>query len=296
MLNQDDIPLDAKLTELLVHVAKGEQDEAAVILEREPDLLLERGDVTDYSGRTFKNITAFQYAAWAYDSYMCHMIINSLLKLMGEEARPILLQQYEALKRQGIKYEVKGMMYNNQHFFDFSQIKNALQNYLDHYETWDWPEREAYWCQQIGTVQRDLPAHVAQEYCNKKRSPNFNAVKFERTLSFYNYVKGKADTWWCEDDDAEFKLGVDFAIAGGQMGGWGGGGVKRGDWRGNGVGGSAAIDLTMITHLCEVRTADLQKIYEILSPTPEVIEKEPEVAPPKSLVRRIKDSIIRALS
>ena len=56
------------------HVAFGEQDEAKEMLKINPELLLHKGDVTDYSNRTFKGITAFQYALWALDWHMWMMI------------------------------------------------------------------------------------------------------------------------------------------------------------------------------------------------------------------------------
>lgn len=37
------------------------------LLKNSPEFLLERGDIKDWGGRTFKNITAFEYALWAKD-------------------------------------------------------------------------------------------------------------------------------------------------------------------------------------------------------------------------------------
>ena len=48
--------------ELLTLVARGEQDQAEAIISGNPMLVLEKGTVTDLSKRTFKEITAFQYA------------------------------------------------------------------------------------------------------------------------------------------------------------------------------------------------------------------------------------------
>ena len=47
---------------LLKLVACGHRHDANQVLSQQPDLLLQRADVTDYSGRTFKNITAYDYA------------------------------------------------------------------------------------------------------------------------------------------------------------------------------------------------------------------------------------------
>ena len=294
MSSQDDVSRETKIAELLLLVARGEQEKAESLIREDTSLLLEHGDVTEYSGRSFANITAFQYAVWALDKYMCQMMLDCVAG--DEKIRMALRQQYEELERDGLRYELDGVTHHHKRHFDFSPIMSTLQTYLDQFESWDWPERESYWCHQVGLMQRYVPAHVAQEYCNKKRSPDFNSPTFERSLSFYNYVKGKADTWWCGDDETGLKMGVDFAVAGGQVGGWGGGGVKRGDWRGNGVGGSAAIDLAMLTRLCEVRTADIKKIYESLVPKAErVVEETSDVSVKGMLRRLLKDWLIKKL-
>lgn len=58
---------------LLRHVIRGEQAEAEAMLKKNPALLLEKGKVTDYSGRTIQG-TAFQLALGAEDAEMCEMI------------------------------------------------------------------------------------------------------------------------------------------------------------------------------------------------------------------------------
>ena len=44
------------------------------MLKDNAELALASGDVTDTAGRTFKNITGFQYAVWALDWKMWTMI------------------------------------------------------------------------------------------------------------------------------------------------------------------------------------------------------------------------------
>ena len=84
--------MDAKaLAQLLKLVAEGEQDQAEALIKQTPQLLLASGTVTDLSGRTFKNITAFQYALWAMDWHMWTMI----KKYLPTEAQAQQLQELE---------------------------------------------------------------------------------------------------------------------------------------------------------------------------------------------------------
>ncbi len=65
------------VSQLLLHVIHGEQDEAEAMISANPDLLLEEGEVIDYSGRTIKR-TAFQMAVGAEDVEMAEMIAQYL--------------------------------------------------------------------------------------------------------------------------------------------------------------------------------------------------------------------------
>ncbi|WP_131739701.1 hypothetical protein [Legionella adelaidensis] len=51
---------------------------AKELLQKSPKFLLERGDVTDWAGRTFENITAFEYALWAKDFKMIEMMLHCI--------------------------------------------------------------------------------------------------------------------------------------------------------------------------------------------------------------------------
>jgi len=67
------------LPKFLKLVVEGEQDQAEAMLEENPVLALFPGNVTDLSGRSFNNITGFQYAVWALDSCMWKMMLRSYL-------------------------------------------------------------------------------------------------------------------------------------------------------------------------------------------------------------------------
>jgi len=80
---------------LLIHVVRGEEAEAKKMLEANPQLLLERGLVTDYSGRQIEG-TAFALALGAEDIEMCEMITPYFNRLTDQDGETERLKQYQA--------------------------------------------------------------------------------------------------------------------------------------------------------------------------------------------------------
>lgn len=250
---------------LLQSVARGEQDKAASILTSCPHLLSLRGDVTDYSGRTFKNITAFQYALWAMDTHMCRMIISAIPDgVEGDGLRAELIHQYDELDALGVTYQLAEQTYTEQHF-DFSRLLDALQTYVDRYDGWhqevpiNWAAINHHWCKVVGMAQRYVPAHVAQQYCHPVRlgypTPTFNEPTLERSLTFYHWLNRSQMTWWPGDGSSSLCLGEDFGISGWVLGRVGACGARAG----------GAVDLGFVTALCKASTSDLKQTLEILT-------------------------------
>ncbi len=164
-------PMDAKaLKQLLQYVAEGEQDKAEVMIQKDKNLLLHAGTVTDLSGREFKGITAFQYALWAMDWHMWKMI----QKYLPEEQQR---EQFEVLETKGTSH--------GKHF-SLQPLIGALQVYVDNAEkVWKYDQRATnHWCKVVGGAQRGVPAHVVNEYCREDRSfdpcPAFTEEKLPR--------------------------------------------------------------------------------------------------------------------
>ena len=228
-------------------------------------LLRTPGVFTDYSGRTF-NCTAFEYVYWAKDIYMCKM----LLSYMDDETKVELLARINVIEGAdaalgqlfGLSYQQAGIRYRSPHF-DLTPLKTALQVYVDGFDAWraarNWDTMEAAWLA-VGKAQRELPVHVVNEYCRKDRTfkptPLFNDGAPPRALQFYNFI--------IDDDKAVLfplmasnsGLGFDFAL----VGWW-----DRGGWR-RVLGGVAALDLSAVKRLDEVRTVDLMRLREDLNP------------------------------
>lgn len=254
----------AILSKFLEFVAHGKQDHAEKIFtmrgknpEQLQELLLKQGTVTDYSGRTFTNISAYEYAYWAKDKHMCRMLESH----MDENTKAAMLKRCEAIEKNGLTFKQHGVEVKNSKHFDFTPLKTALKNFIDGYDSWEmtqnWTAIKEAWMN-VGKAQRDVPVHVANEYCRKDRSfdptPQFNEDKLPRELTFYNFNTGKVGAWFPLAISDSSGLGVDFALNCGVAPG------------GPLMAKLGAVDaLAAIIHLDEVRTADLTVSLKNLS-------------------------------
>ena len=259
----------------LHEVAKGKQEEADALLTTTPantqTLLRTPGIFTDYSGRTF-NCTAYEYAYWAKDTHMCRMLESH----MDEETKAFMAARIDEMERidaatgqpVGLVYQQAGQEHRSAHF-DFTPLKEAYQRYFAGYDAWydaqNWAAMEAAWWD-VGKAQRNVPAHVAQEYCRPDRSfdprPEFNEATLPRVLTFYNWTTGRDDSWF-PLAASNSGLGFDFALMRGGL--TMGRGLRT--MRGTRV-CSRRGDLAAITRLDEVRTDDLTLSREHLNPPP----------------------------
>ncbi|MDF1826753.1 MAG: hypothetical protein P1U39_00515 [Legionellaceae bacterium] len=146
--------------------------------------------------------------------------------------------------------------------FDFNSLITALDTYVTNYDRWNWHDRDAAWLK-VGQAQRDVPVHIANEYCRPDRSfhpcPEFNERTLPRVFTFDNYVTS-CNSWFPLSAGSS-GLGVDCGLircvapnarpAGGPR-------YSRQDSF------VASVDLRAVTRLDEVRTADLTQSREIL--------------------------------
>ncbi len=154
--------------------------------------------------------------------------------------------------------------------FDFKSLITALNTYVTNYDSWGYHQQLAAWLE-VGKAQRDVPVHIANEYCRPDRSfdpcPEFNEPALPRTRSFYNYVSNSLDSWFPLTSSSS-GVGFDFGLLRGPVPrvGWGIRGAydmplsPAADAR-----RSARMDLTAVSQLDEVRTADLTQSREILN-------------------------------
>ena len=273
------------IKQFLQHVAYGQQDEAELILKQNPALsqkLLTEHTIpfTDYSGRTF-TCTAYEYAYWACDSHMRWMLEKHILT--DEETRTFIYQRVNHMtalvpeassssstffpaqsKPRGLHYTQQGTSHHSLHF-DFQLLINELDDYVTKFDKRNWDERDEAWQKKVGGAQREVPAHLAQEYCHPDR--NFEQLSqdngllkeksFKRQMKFYNYDTGSSDAWFPLRQDS----GLGFSV-----------GILRGaararGWRVDGVGcgWAARVDLSAVKAIEEVRIVELKQSLECLS-------------------------------
>ena len=245
----------AAVNQLLLHVARGEQDEAQVMLEDHPELLLHKGQVTDYSNRTFKNITAFQVALWALDWHMWKMLRSYL---PDEDAKA----QLHDLEANGTEH--------GKHY-DFTPLTQALRPCVDAYNCWKSDLYKHHWCKVVGLAQTQVPAHVANEYCRSDRAfyptPSFLEPTLPRNLALID--GGTYFPLIClplYPHPFIPTLGRDFAYLSG---------CCRIDFCGSPVVTIAyataeviQYDYLAVTALCKVRTTQLDELKRELEPVP----------------------------
>lgn len=254
------------------HIAKGEGTKAKALLDtmqqnNQQTLLRTPCTFTDYSGRTFK-CPAPLYAYWAKDARMWRM----LMEHMDDETKAVISEHIEEMesmdpltnKAKGLAYQLNGTTHHSVHF-DLTALKTKLENYTGHYDEWKEKKYNAIikaW-KEVGQAQRDVPAHIAVEYCTSTRSfasiPQFNESSLPLTLTYSYLGNVEPSNLWFPLSN---KLGTEFAFFRGS-----GQTCRASD-------GPPSIpvtkDLAAITHLDEVRTAEFVKFREDLKPQKDI--------------------------
>ena len=280
-------------------VAYGQQEEAEAYLKQDPDFALEllktdKIPFTDGSGRTF-TCTAYEYAYWARDSHMQRMLEKYIRT--NEETREFLLKRvntieepvlppspslFEQPKPRGLRYTTKdqegNIIEHRQAHFSLKPLIDALEHYVTEFSNKsykteaDWQVlNDDIWIKEVGGAQRNLPAHIAQEYCHPDRSFHDvtknkellhadNPKNLKRQLKLFNFKVASNNRWFSPEASLnDSGLGFSFAIL-----------REAHEWLvtgvAYGVGGlRAAIDLSAVKAIDEIRTADLMQSRENLS-------------------------------
>ncbi|KGP62445.1 hypothetical protein EP47_01615, partial [Legionella norrlandica] len=158
--------------------------------------------------------------------------------------------------------------------FDLTPLKKALQHYVEEYNNnpnksgADWEMLDKIWIEEVGRAQREVPAHIAQEYCHPERSFRdiiednalldvSNPNNLKRALTFYTWGTNSSDLWFSPGSfSVDSGLGFSFAIL---REGWG-----AAAWC-TGVCDEPGDDLTAISVIDEERTRDLEQSLDNLS-------------------------------
>lgn len=269
----------------LQQVAYGEQDHAERLFtdvyqgqeEKIQEALCWQGRFTDYSGRTFHS-SAYEYAYWAKDTHMCRML-ERYMNVATKEQMLARINELERIDKAtgrpvGLRYKQNGAEHRSAHF-DLKPLIAALQERVN-VSIGDFRNKNIA-DMKIGMAQRDVPAHVAQEYCRQDRSfyplPSFNVDREDipreilpRFLIFTDNIKIKSALWFpLKPTDTGLGLGFDFLLI-------------RADIPVQCLGlkaipdtplprtNLAQLDLQAIRHLDKVRTDDLAISRDHLKP------------------------------
>jgi hypothetical protein len=142
--------------------------------------------------------------------------------------------------------------------FDFHSLITALDTYVTNCAKGDYHQQAEDWMK-VGKAQRDVPAHIAHEYCRPDRSfdplPSFNEETLPRVLAFYNFATNIKS--WFPLTSSSSGLGFDFALIRGAR--WGARGFADYTYS------RGRVDLAAVRLLDEVRIADLTQSRENLS-------------------------------
>jgi hypothetical protein len=193
------------------------------LLQNSPEFLIARGDVTDWAGRTFRNITAFEYALWAKDFKMIEMMLECTQNKPNEDKfRTALLEQAKHV--QAPIYAGGGLTYTHtydhpnldasgipdgtttsvtevhtENHFNITPLCDAYQDDETHIDTnvdgsvRTAPQRAAWRVKLIGKLQRLLPVHILQRYCDPQTrfaplTESHFKGEFKRSTNFHNYL------------------------------------------------------------------------------------------------------------
>ncbi|QLZ67774.1 hypothetical protein FOLKNPGA_00547 [Legionella sp. PC1000] len=206
---------EVDVRKLLHHVVRGEHDLVQSMLRNNIDLIFKRGKVTDCSGRTFDNISAFEYALWALDKHMWDAMLACIPE--NEDRRPILAKlhsRYDQVNIKGVTYRLNGNTITEQHFDFANTIIKELRHHtkISRAASWfcyqDLAALQKHWVEGVGGTQKLLPMHVVHEYCSPEPFypvPNFTS----KPQSFKQFWKAdNTQNWFGPSSELALELAI----------------------------------------------------------------------------------------
>ncbi len=228
------------LDKLLMHVARGEQDQAEAIIDAHPDLLFQSGNVKDLAGNTFIDYSPCQLAAYAHDEHMLKMMAHYIHRVNdGAEQFTNILKEAEEASNHQPTYDfsqlVNAISHGNdaqieealeafrKHFepreikneksFNLANLLQAYDIYIDNHNPWSVDQRTIFWSKVIGYLQRTLPACYAQAFCQGLYCVAMENKPLKRELTFgLQPFCPSAKSFYQNAITEQKGLGFDFAI------------------------------------------------------------------------------------
>ncbi len=222
------------LDKLLLHVARGEQEQAEAIIKINPELIFQSGNVEDFFGNTFIDYSPCQLAAYAHDVDMLKMMKPYLNRVKnGEEQLCVIVKEADDASKNQHSYDFtlleaaithgnpakieEALQAFRKHFgpreikneksFNLANLLHAYDIYINNYQLWSGKQCTLFWCQVIGYLQRSLPACYAQALCQGLYRITVDNQPLERQLKF-----GQNQSFYPSTEEGRCRLGFDFAI------------------------------------------------------------------------------------
>ncbi len=215
----DQLKNTTTLDNLLKFIVYGNQNAAKSIIEIDPNVLLKRGSAMDYSGRTIEG-TPYQMALGAQDYNMAEMISSYFSSIKKLDA-PVEIQKqyseqflendeglylpysYTALMNKIVEskndedcedelgvfranFKSHNEIRTGLHF-NVQLLTDAFELYIKYYENfggYNSRKNNLFWCQVVGYIQRFLPAHYAQAFCQGLNHVAKKSDVLNRSLKF----------------------------------------------------------------------------------------------------------------
>ncbi|MGQ3892332.1 hypothetical protein [Legionella sp. CNM-4043-24] len=200
-------PLWQEMLARLLHCAGfGLREEAATIFKDYPGILLWRGNLTDFSGKTYENITAFEYAVKAKDACFIEHVVCFLEHYSG---------QHKIALAQELIEQFSGS-FNENRLDSVDKFIKAVAEWCKEFPTLFWSEPDATsdsvevqdWdnyvspsyqhiangyqrcVELVGGAQAQFEAHILQRYCNLESFyplPTFNETSLPEQIQIVNW-------------------------------------------------------------------------------------------------------------
>jgi hypothetical protein len=187
-----------ELKALLKWVTEGHLVEVEKLLKKNPTLALGTGTVKDLSDRTFNNITALQYAAWAYDRDVWELIMRYL------DAHNASIQ-LKALAKEPERYSSHGTNY------DISPLITKTKTYVDNWIKWSGEQCRNYWQKEVGGEQRKCPAWLIYAWSEEGADVAWTKNDFSQKIK-REYEKHRLDWWMTENYNGGRGVGSSWAV------------------------------------------------------------------------------------
>lgn len=153
---------------------------------------------------------------WALDKSLWDWVLDECMvkKEVGNEIFTMLLDQYNELATNGVRYVLNRKEITEKHF-DFKNtiiqelslqlyLLQALKNQIR-----GEAEIDEHWVEGVGGAQKLFPMHVVSAYCGNDYLQDEFFLTKNYTQNYFNRISDRMEDWFAADS----KLGIDFAFA-----------------------------------------------------------------------------------